>query len=121
MFSGGAVTISKLRNPQDNDNFGIWAELLQTAVQVGGQIYTAEQQEEIAESKLAFQREQAVMQEETRRMELAIKEKQAELLARASQRDSMLGTVSFTDPKMLAILGGAGLGIGLLVYLLMKK
>lgn len=113
------ITIKPM-SPLEDENFGsIWATLAQTVVGAAGTIYTAKTQEDIAESKLTHERTMIAMQEETKRMELAVQQKQADLLARASEKETMLGSIS--DPKTYAILGGAGLGIGLLVYLLLKK
>jgi len=123
MFSGS--TMATTVPPKSRNNFGdLWGSLLQTVVQVGGQVYTSQQQKDIEESKLTFEREQAARDAQIKQMELEIQKKQQELLAQSTEKPSMISgapTSVFGDTKNLLMLGGVALGMGLIAYLLLRK
>ena len=104
----------------DDDNFGFWANLVTGLVQAGGTIYQTKSSKDIAKSQMAHESRLASISEDTRRMELALQQKQADLLSRSSQRPSPVSAVIKSPIGITAIVGGT-IGIGLLAYLLLKK
>lgn len=110
-------------DPSDK-SMGFWANLVTGLVQAGGQVYGAKSAKAVTKAQIAHEGRMATMQEDTRRMELALQAKQAELLASASQKGSgMLGGVSKTiqSPAGMVTVAGASIGLGLLLFLLLRK
>jgi hypothetical protein len=128
MFSAGMT--SNARSPQrlkppSEDNFSGWEAILAPLITAGSAAYTVGQSKDIEEAKMQAQASITAMQEQTKRMELELQEKQLELLSQSSESNQLMKTpiagVDFSSPKTLALLGGIGLGVGLLTYFIFKK
>ena len=111
-----------LSTEMTSNNFSGWEMLLAPLIQAGSTVYTVGQTKDIEQAKVQAQASIVAMQEKTKLMELALQEKQLELLSQTSEGSELMSAgMDITSPGTLAILGGAGLGIGLLAYLLLKK
>ena len=124
MFSAGTTSKRRRLNPpSSNDNFSGWEVILGPLIQAGSTVYSVGKTEDIAQAKAQAQASISAMQEETKRMELALKEKQLELLSQTSESNKLMSAagIDLSSPTTLAVLGGAGLGLGLLTYLIFKK
>ena len=122
MFSAAMARRPKRINPPSNQGFSGWEMLLAPLIQATSTVYTVGQTKDIEQAKVQAQASIVAMQESTKRLELELQEKQLELLSAASEEKQLMSAgMDLTSPKTLAILGGAGLGIGLLTYLLLKK
>ena len=107
----------------DDGNMGFWSQIVTGLVQTGGQIYGVKSQKKTAQRQLTHDTKISEMAEKTKRMELAIQAKQLELLAPSGQKTSTIGRVTSTikSPIGMITIAGASIGIGVILYLVLKK
>lgn len=119
-------------NTMDADydsGFGsVWATIGTSLLGVGQTAYTLEQQKKMAEAERAHEQTLTLAREQTKRMEIAIQQKQAELLARATEKapasvqPATAGIMGGGfDMKKAGILTAVALVVGGGLYLLTKK
>lgn len=119
MFSRPSVPVY---GPTD-EGMGFWGNLVTGLVQAAGPLYQAKTSKDIAKSQIAHESRLASMSEETRRMEILLQQKQAELLSSSNQRTTPISkaTTAIKSPVGIAAIVGGTVAIGLAIYLITKK